>query len=124
MAETGPTLPEDLGPPPARTLDLGTAPGGLAEGLEPRQVSRGLDPLLPRLSACAEATTGDDGHGPRGHVTVRLRVRNDGHPVAARVSGGGGPSLFVLCVRRVVASARFERFGGADVFVTWGFDID
>lgn len=124
MTETGPMLPEDLGPPPERTLDLGAAGSGLPEGLEPRQVSRGLDPLLPRLSTCAGATTDDNGHGPHGHVTVRLRVRNDGRPVAARVSGGGGPPLFTVCVRRVVASARFDRFGGVDVFVTWGFDID
>ncbi len=53
-----------------------------------------------------------------------MRVRPDGSPAAARVSGGNGGPEFVLCVRRVAASARFAHFGGPDVFVTWGFDVD
>ena len=93
-------------------------------GLEPSQVSRALNPLLPRFAACAEYVTRDDGSGPRGRVGLRMRVRPDGHPIAARVSGGGGGQEFVLCVRRVAAAARFSRFEGPDVFVTWGFDVD
>ncbi len=123
MTETGPTLPEDLGPPPSMELDL-TQNGGAPMGLEPAQVRRAMEPLIPRLTSCAAATTDESGHGPRGRVAVRLRVHGDGRPMAARVSGGGGTGEFVLCVRRVVASARFERFAGPDVFVTWGFDVD
>lgn len=123
MTETGPTLPEDMGPPPSMELDL-TQNGGAPMGLEPAQVRRAMEPLIPRLTSCAAATTDESGHGPRGRVAVRLRVHGDGRPMAARVSGGGGTGEFVLCVRRVVASARFERFAGPDVFVTWGFDVD
>lgn len=121
--ESGPTLPEDLGPPPATTFDMTQANSG-PMGLEPAQVSRALNPLLPRFAACAEYATRDDGSGPRGRVNLRLRVRPDGSPAAARVSGGNGGPEFVLCVRRVAASARFAHFGGPDVFVTWGFDVD
>ncbi|MFO0626586.1 MAG: hypothetical protein U0325_13310 [Polyangiales bacterium] len=121
--ESGPTLPEDLGPPPATTFDMTQAQNG-PMGLEPRQVSRALDPLLPRFSACAAYATRDDGSGPRGRVNLRMRVRPDGSPAAARVSGGNGGPEFVLCVRRVAAAARFASFGGPDVFVTWGFDVD
>lgn len=123
MTETGPTLPEDLGPPPSQELDLTQNATG-PMGLEPSQVRRSMDPLLPRLSNCAAATTDESGRGPRGRVGVRIRVHGDGRPTAARVSGGGGTPEFVLCVRRVVASARFDHFGGPDVFVTWGFDVD
>lgn len=121
--ETGRTLREDLGPPPETTLDMtqGSAQGPM--GLSPSQVSRAMDPLLPRCQACA-AYAGEQGHEPHGRVTARLRVRNDGHPLAARVSGGGGDPRFILCVRRVVAAARFASFAGPDVFVTWGFDVD
>lgn len=121
--ESGPTLPEDLGPPPAATFDM-TQGGGGAMGLEPAQITRGMNPLMPRFGACAEFATGDDGSGPRGRVSVRMRIRNDGRPTAARVSGGNGGSDFTLCVRRVVAAARFERFEGPDIFATWGFDVD
>jgi hypothetical protein len=121
--ESGPTLPEDLGPPPATTFDMTQANDG-PMGLEPAQVSRALNPLLPRFAACAEFATRDDGSGPRGRVNLRLRVRPDGSPAAARVAGGNGGPEFVLCVRRVAASARFAHFGGPDVFVTWGFDVD
>jgi hypothetical protein len=123
MTETGPLLPEDLGPPPSTELDLTQGASG-PMGLEPSQVRRGLDPLLGRLTACAAATADAAGNGPRGHVGVRLRVHGDGRPTAARVTGGGGVPEFVLCVRRVVASARFDRFAGPDVFATWGFDVD
>jgi hypothetical protein len=124
VTETGPVLPEDLGPPPSQELDMtqGGATGPM--GLEPSQIRRAMDPLLPRMSACAEATTDESGRGPRGRVGVRLRVHGDGRPVAARVSGGGGTAEFVTCVRRVVASARFDHFAGPDVFATWGFDVD
>ncbi|MBL8600995.1 MAG: hypothetical protein JNK72_03630 [Myxococcales bacterium] len=124
VTETGPMLPENLGPPPAQTLDFGAANGDGPQGLEPAQVRRAMEPLLGRCGACVEATRSDDGRSPRGRVSVRLRVRNDGRPLAAQVSGGGGTAEFVTCVRRVVASARFDRFSGPDVFVTWGFDVD
>jgi hypothetical protein len=81
-----------------------------------------MNPLLGRLERCA-AATGDD-RGPRGRVSVRLRIRNDGAPLAARCTGGGGPPEFLVCVRRVVASARFAPFRGPDVFASWGFDVD
>ncbi len=123
ITETGPMLPENLGPPPSMTLDMGSESQG-PMGLEPAQISRGLDPLLPRFGACAEATTDDQGHGPHGRVTIRLRIRNDGQPIAARVSGGGGSAEFVTCVRRVTAASRFAHFNGPDVFATWGFDVD
>ncbi len=116
-------LPEDLGPPPATTYDLGGGSTG-PMGLSPEQVSEGFRPVMARLTTCAAATTDDQGHGPHGRVTVRIRVGGDGRPKAARVSGGGGPLEFLPCVRRVVASARFERFAGPDVFATWGFDVD
>lgn len=121
--EAGPTLPEDLGPPPSTTFDMAQGGGG-AVGLEPAQISRGMNPLMARFGACAEFATGDDGSGPRGRVSVRMRIRNDGRPSAARVSGGGGGAEFTLCVRRVVAAARFDRFEGPDIFATWGFDVD
>lgn len=123
ITETGPMLPEDLGPPPSQTMDMGQASEGPL-GLAPEQISHGFNPLLPRFGACAEATSDDQGHGPHGRVTVRVRIRNDGHPIAARVSGGGGPAEFMPCVRRVAAAARFDRFGGPDVMATWGFDVD
>lgn len=123
ITETGPMLPEDLGPPPDVHYDLGAGQNG-PMGLEPAQISRGMNPLMGRLSVCADATTDDNGHGPHGHVTVRLRIHNDGHPMAARVSGGGGPPEFITCARRVVASARFDHFSGPDVMATWGFDVD
>lgn len=123
ITETGPMLPEDLGPPPSQTMDMGQASEGPL-GLAPEQISHGFNPLLPRFGACAEATTDDQGHGPHGRVAVRVRIRNDGRPIAARVSGGGGPPEFTPCVRRVVAAARFDRFGGPDVMATWGFDVD
>lgn len=121
--ESGPTLPEEMGPPPSTTFDMSQNSNG-PMGLEPSQVSRALNPLLPRFAACAEFATRDDGSGPRGRVNLRMRVRPDGHPTAARVSGGGGGGDFVLCVRRVAAAARFARFEGPDVFITWGFDVD
>jgi len=124
VTETGPVLPEDLGPPPSQELDMTQGGAGGPMGLEPSQIRRAMDPLLPRMSACAEATTDESGRGPRGRVGVRLRVHGDGRPVAARVSGGGGTAEFVMCVRRVVASARFDHFAGPDVFATWGFDVD
>src|SRR5439155_23923452 len=109
ITETGPMLSEDLGRPSDATLDL-TRGGSGPMGLEPVQISRGMDPLLGRLSVCADATTDEQGRGPHGRVTVRLRIRPNGTPVAARVGGGGGGSDFVACVRRVVASARFPSF--------------
>lgn len=121
--ESGPTLSEDLGPPPAAAFDMTQMAQG-PMGLAPSQVSRALDPLIPRFTACAAYATRDDGSGPRGHVRIRMRVRPDGHPTAARVSGGSGGAEFTLCVRRVAAAARFASFHGPDVFVTWGFDID
>ncbi len=124
MTETGPVLSEDLGPPPSQDFDMTRAAASGRMGLEPAQISRGLDPLLPRLANCAAATVDDNGHGAHGRVTVRLRIRPEGRPSAARVSGGGGSSEFVLCVRRVVASARFASFEGPDVMATWGFDVD
>lgn len=123
ITETGPMLPEDLGPPPEVSYDMGAGGEG-PMGLTPSQVSRGLDPLMGRLGTCAAATTDDQGRGPHGRVGVRLRIRSDGRPAAARVSGGGGPPEFVTCVRRVVASARFESFRGPDVIVSWGFDVE
>jgi hypothetical protein len=93
-------------------------------GLDETAVSRALNPLLGRLGNCAAATSTDDGRGPSGRVSIRMRVRNDGAPIAARVSGGGGPAEFVTCVRRVVASARFRPFRGPDAMIGWGFDVD
>lgn len=123
ITETGPMLPEDLGSAPDVHYDMGAGQTG-PMGLEPAQITRGMNPLMHRLTVCADATTDDNGRGPRGHVTVRLRIHNDGRPVAARVSGGGGPPEFITCARRVVASARFDHFGGPDVMATWGFDVD
>lgn len=123
ITETGPMLPEAIGPAPEVTYDMGGGAEG-PMGISESQVSRGLDPLLPRLGNCAAATTDDDGRGPHGRVRVRLRIRNDGRPIAAQVSGAGGPPEFVTCVRRVVASARFEGFRGPDAIVGWGFDVD
>lgn len=123
ITETGPMLPEDLGSAPDVNYDMGAGQTG-PMGLEPAQISRGLNPLLSRLSVCADATTDDNGRGPHGHITVRLRIHNDGRPVAARVSGGGGPAEFITCARRVIASARFDHFSGPDAMATWGFDVD
>lgn len=116
-------LPEELGPPPEVSYDMNTAGEGPLGPTE-AQVRRAFEPLLPRLGNCAAATTDDQGHGPHGRVRVRMRVRNDGRPVAAQVSGGGGPAAFVTCVRRVLASARFEPFRGPDAIVGWAFDVD
>jgi hypothetical protein len=116
-------LPENIGPAPEVNYDMaGGGDGPL--GIAPEQVTRGMNPLMQRLGTCAAATTDDNGRGPHGRVSVRMRIRNDGTPVAARVSGGGGPPEFVTCVRRVVASAHFERFRGPDAIVGWGFDVD
>lgn len=124
ITETGPLLPEDLGRAPNIEYDMNAGAGEGPMGLDEGQIARAMNPLLGRLGTCAEATTDDQGRGPRGRVTVRLRIRPDGTPAAARVSGGGGPPEFVTCVRRVVASARFPRFQGPDVMATWGFDVD
>ena len=125
MTEAGPMLPEDVGRAGNIAYDMTTAgaPSG-PMGLEPSQISRGLDPLLGRMSNCAAATADSAGHRAHGRVTVRLRIHPSGAPAAARVSGGGGSAEFVTCVRRVVASARFASFGGPDSFATWGFDVD
>jgi|GEM_PF-1324378 len=123
ITETGPMLPENLGPPPEVSYDMAAGSAG-PMGLNESQVSRGLDPLLPRLGNCAAATTDDNGRGPHGRVRVRLRIRSDGRPTAAQVSGGGGPPEFTPCVRRVITSARFDGFRGPDVIVGWGFDVD
>lgn len=123
MTETGPVLSENLGPPVQQSLDMtGNTQGPM--GMDERAVSRGLNPLLPRLGNCAAATADSHGHGAHGRVSVRMRVTPSGRPIAARVSGGGGSAEFVLCVRRVFASARFGAFNGADAIVGWGFDID
>jgi hypothetical protein len=123
ITETGPMLPENIGPAPEQTLDMtGGSEGPI--GLSENAVSRALNPLLGRMGNCAAATTDDDGRGPHGRVSIRIRVRNDGQPIAARVSGGGGPPEFITCVRRVVASARFSAFRGSDSIVGWGFDVD
>ena len=116
-------LPENLGPPPEVSYDMGAGGEGPL-GITESQVSQGLDPLLPRFGNCAAATTDDQGHGPHGRVRVRLRIRNDGRPTAATVSSAGGSPEFVTCARRVVASARFESFRGPDAIVGWGFDVD
>jgi hypothetical protein len=117
ITETGPMLPENVGSPGNQTLDMrGGDPSG-PMGLDPSQISEGLRPLMTRFTNCAAAT------GARGHVSVRLRIQNSGAPVAARVSGPGGGE-FITCVRRVVASARFDRFNGPDAFASWGFDVD
>ncbi len=123
ITETGPMLTENLGPAPEVNYDMGAAAEG-PMGLSPEQVTRGMNPLMGRLGNCAAATTDDRGNGPHGRVSVRLRIHNDGRPIAARVSGGGGPPEFIPCVRRVVASARFDSFHGPDVLVGWGFDVD
>lgn len=123
ITETGPVLPEDIGPAPAQTLDMTAGDQGPI-GLSESAVRRALDPLLGRMANCAAATTDENGRGPHGHVSIRIRVRHDGQPIAARVSGGGGPAEFITCVRRVVASARFAAFRGPDAIVNWGFDID
>jgi hypothetical protein len=116
-------LPENLGPAPQQTIDF-SATGDGPIGLDETAVSRALNPLLSRFSACVSATTDDNGRGPHGHISVRMRVRNDGHPTAARVSSGGAGSDFVNCARRVAASARFRPFRGSDVLIGWGFDVD
>jgi len=124
ITETGPMLTENLGPPPSQTIDLTTTGGDGPIGLDESAVSRALNPLLGRLGNCAAATTDDDGRGPHGRVGIRMRVGNNGRPMAARVSGGGGSSEFVTCVRRVVASARFTTFRGPEQIIGWGFDVD
>lgn len=123
IPERGPVLTDNLGPPPEAHFDMAAGQEG-PMGLSPEQVRQGLEPLMPRFVACVEWGTDDEGHGPRGRVPVRLRIHNDGRPVAARVSGAGGSAEFVTCVRRVVAAARFDRFAGPDVMATWGFDVD
>jgi hypothetical protein len=123
ITETGPMLTDNLGPAPEVNYDMGAGSEG-PMGLSPEQVTRGMNPLMGRLGNCAAATTDDRGNGPHGRVSVRLRIHNDGRPIAARVSGGGGPPEFIPCVRRVVASARFDTFHGPDVMVGWGFDVD
>jgi hypothetical protein len=121
--ESRPPLPTDLGPPPSSSFDMTQMNNGPL-GLEPDEITRGMNPLMSRFVACAEWGAQADGAAPRGHVSVRMRVRNDGRPSAARVSGGGGGAEFTLCVRRVVAAAHFARFEGPEVFANWGFDID
>jgi hypothetical protein len=123
ITETGPMLTENLGPPPEVSYEMGGADEG-PTGLSPEQVTRGMNPLMGRFGNCAAATTDEQGNGPHGRVSVRMRIHNDGRPIAARVSGGGGPPEFLPCVRRVVAAARFEAFRGPDVMVGWGFDVD
>ncbi len=123
ITETGPMLTENIGPAPEVSYDMGAGSEG-PMGLSPEQVTRGMNPLMNRLGNCAAATTDERGVGPHGRVSVRLRIHNDGRPIAARVSGGGGPPEFIPCVRRVVASARFDTFHGPDVIVGWGFDVD
>lgn len=118
ITERGPMLPEDLGAAPSMQMDLTQANEGPL-GIEPSQVSRGLDPLMGRFQVCAAATDA------QGRVSVRLRIRADGTPLAARVSlNGNAGAEFLPCVRRVVASARFARFNGPDAMVNWGFSID
>ncbi|MBL8681200.1 MAG: hypothetical protein JNK05_18630 [Myxococcales bacterium] len=124
ITETGPMLTENLGPPPSQTMDLTTTGGDGPMGLDESAVSRALNPLLGRLGNCAAATTDDDGRGPHGRVSIRVRVANSGRPIAARVSGGGGPAEFTTCVRRVIASARFSSFRGPEQIIGWGFDVD
>jgi hypothetical protein len=124
ITETGPMLPEDLGSRPQMNLDMTHESAQGPMGLEPGQISSGLSPLMSRFQNCAAATSDGAGHGPHGHVSVRMRIRGDGHPTAARVSGGSGPAEFTTCVRRVVAAARFDHFQGPDIFATWGFDVD
>lgn len=123
--ENGPMLSENLGPPPETHFDLTEAPSADPRpmGLTPGQVTRAMNPLLSRCQGCA-AYVMSLGAEPHGRVTARIRVRNDGHPIAARVTGGGGDPRFITCVRRVVASARFTAFAGPEVFTTWGFDVD
>ncbi len=123
MPERGPVLTDNLGPPPEGHFDMTAAQEGPI-GLTPDQVRHGLEPLMSRFTQCVEWGTDDEGRGPRGRVSIRLRIHNDGRPVAARVSGGGGSAEFVTCVRRVVAASRFDRFGGPDVMAGWGFDVD
>lgn len=118
MTETGPMLPDDVGRQGAVNYDMrnGTETSG-PMGLDPSQISEGLRPLMSRFTNCAAAT------GAHGHVGVRLRIQNSGAPAAAHVTGAG-PAEFVTCVRRVIASARFDRFNGPDAFATWGFDVN
>lgn len=124
ITETGPMLPENVERPGGNVeLDLTGHGASGPMGLEPSQISAGLNPLLGRFQNCAAATSDEQGHGPSGRVSVRLRIRNDGTPVAARVSGGGGPAEFLTCARRVVASARFASFSGPEVLASWGFDV-
>jgi hypothetical protein len=124
MTETGPMLPENVGSPGNVSYDMTNGGGSGPTGLDDGQVARGLNPLLGRLSNCADATSDDQGHGPHGRVSIRLRIHSNGSPVAARVSGGNGSAEFITCVRRVIASAHFASFNGPDVFASWGFDVD
>lgn len=118
ITERGPMLPEDVGSAPSMSMDLTQNNDGPL-GIEPSQVSRGMDPLMGRLQVCAAATDA------QGRTSVRLRIRNDGTPTAARVSlSGSASSEFVPCVRRVIASARFGRFNGPDALVSWSFSVD
>lgn len=109
-------LPEDVGRAAAVNYDLrGGEPSG-SLGLDPPQVAAGLRPLMTRFTLCAAAT------GAHGHVGVRLRIAGNATPAAAHVSSPG-PAEFTMCVRRVVASARFDHFNGPDTFASWGFDV-
>jgi hypothetical protein len=117
ITETGPMLSENVGSPGNVNYDMTGSTAGGPMGLDASQISQGLRPLMGRFTNCAAAT------GAHGHVAVRLRIQNSGAPVAARVTGPGGGE-FITCVRRVVASARFDRFNGPDAFATWGFDVD
>ena len=118
MTETGPMLSENVGTQANVNYDMREGSGGSGPmGLEPGQIAAGMHPLMSRLSNCAAAT------GGHGHVSVRLRIQSSGAPTAARVSGPG-PAEFTTCVRRVIASARFEHFNGPDALASWGFDVD
>ncbi|MEI8254689.1 MAG: hypothetical protein WCJ30_03365 [Deltaproteobacteria bacterium] len=116
ITENGPMLPDDVGRAAAVNYDMreGVASGPM--GIDPSQVAEGLRPLMSRFTTCAAAT------GAHGHIGIRLRIASNGSPTAAHVSGPG-PAEFITCVRRVVASARFDHFNGPDAFASWGFDV-
>ncbi len=116
ITESGPMLPEDVGRAAAVNYDMrGGEPSG-PMGLDPSQIAEGLRPLMSRFTNCAAAT------GAHGHVGMRLRIASSGSPTAARVTGPG-PAEFTTCVRRVIASARFDHFNGPDALASWGFDV-
>ncbi len=117
-------LTENIGSAPQQTIDFSSGGGDGPIGLDETAVARTLNPLISRFSNCVSATTDDNGRGPHGHISVRMRVRNDGQPIAARVGSGGGGTDFVNCARRVAASARFRSFRGGDVIIGWGFDVN